>query len=151
MRLTDEERFWSKVDKTDGCWEWTGTLNGKGYGQIRINGRYVKAHRYSWILHNGNSIDGLLVCHKCDNTMCVRPEHLFLGTQSDNMRDCVEKNRFDIRLGEENPVSRLKNVDIPKIRVMLSRGDSLRKIARLFNVHHKTIFNISHNIYWRSV
>jgi len=94
MRKTVEERFWAKVDKTDSCWVWTGATLRRGYGQIRIPVKKAKqAHRLSWEIHNGPIPDGMLVCHKCDNPPCVNPAHLFLGTQSDNNKDCVRKGR----------------------------------------------------------
>jgi hypothetical protein len=91
-------RFWPKVSKSDGCWTWTGKT-GNGYGQIRIAGKgsgLIGAHRLSWALHYGPIPAGLFVCHNCpdgDNPLCVRPEHLFLGTHEQNMADMVAKGR----------------------------------------------------------
>jgi hypothetical protein len=87
------ERFWSKVVKSDGCWEWTACTN-TGYGifALRRNGkRQILAHRFSYELANGPISDGLYICHRCDNPLCIRPDHLFAGTQADNMRDQSEK------------------------------------------------------------
>lgn len=88
----DMQRFWGKVKKADQCWEWQSALV-KGYGQFHYNGKTVLAHRFIWAKTHGAIQDGLFVCHHCDNRKCVRIEHLFLGTQSDNMRDCVNKKR----------------------------------------------------------
>lgn len=91
---TPEERFWHHVSKSDGCWEWTAHRLRRGYGQISITHRdKTSAHRFSWELHFGKIPEGLFVCHKCDNPPCVRPDHLFLGTHQDNVRDRDLKGR----------------------------------------------------------
>lgn len=95
------ERFWDKVSKSDGCWEWMGYLNPKGYGVLAGDrkGRnapkkmYYLAHRLSWEIANGAIPDGKCICHHCDNRKCVRPEHLFLGTRADNTLDMIAKGR----------------------------------------------------------
>jgi len=88
-----ERRFWSKTEKTDGCWKWTAMTVG-GYGRIRIDDRLVGAHQASWRLHFGPVEEGLVVCHNCpggDNPTCVNPSHLYLGTQRQNMQDRSRK------------------------------------------------------------
>lgn len=90
-----EKRFWGLVRKTPKCWEWIGTTNGK-YGTFRINNprSNVYAHRYSWFLSNGEHPDKFKhVCHHCDNVLCVRPDHLFIGTQGENLSDMWNKGR----------------------------------------------------------
>ena len=90
-----EERFWKRVQKTETCWLWTGAKNKKGYGTFYIS-KYepIGAHRFSYLLAEGKSPEELFVCHKCDNPSCVRPDHLFLGTNTDNMRDAKKKGRL---------------------------------------------------------
>ena len=101
---TTEELFWEKVSKSDdddGCWEWTGATRGKDdlqYGVAWDGERKVGAHRYSYELRHGTippggDVRGMCVCHTCDNPLCVNPDHLFLGTHLDNMKDKVKKNR----------------------------------------------------------
>lgn len=91
-------RFFAKVKKTDECWLWTGSVAGNGYGQMSLpngtkRGVLVRVHRYSWVAHNGPIPADLCVLHRCDVRNCVLPEHLFLGTKSDNMKDMVAKGR----------------------------------------------------------
>lgn len=100
VRILD--RFWSRVRQgSDGeCWEWTGARSGLGYGffglphPLGVGSVQVRAHRFAYETATGNSADGLNVCHRCDNPPCCNPAHLFLGTQSDNMRDAANKNRW---------------------------------------------------------
>ena len=85
-------RFWRKVDRSRECWVWTGSTSA-GYGSFNVNGPMVGAHRFAWEWANGPIPAGLRVLHHCDNPLCVRPAHLFVGTQLENMRDMSAKNR----------------------------------------------------------
>ncbi len=87
--LARTERFWAKVHRTEKCWEWQGTRNTRGYGIFGNRG----AHRVAYEFFYGLIPDGLVICHKCDNPPCVRPDHLFAGTRGDNFEDMIRKGR----------------------------------------------------------
>lgn len=93
MQRTIEERFWAKVNKTDGCWEWTAHKLFNGYGRFSIRGATDYSHRVAWELGSGKYPTGKQVLHTCDNPGCVKMDHLFLGTLKENMADRNEKHR----------------------------------------------------------
>ena len=137
-------RFWSKVDVVENqCWLWTGKINKEGgYGRLLVNGKYMQAHRYSWTIHNGDIPSGINVLHNCDITTCVNPSHLFLGTQLDNVHDCLLKGRHVSPKGEDNGNSKLTTEQVEEIRRMYKGrvyGMGYRSIARKFGVSHTLI------------
>lgn len=104
MEAKDIERFWSKVNKSDGCWMWTTGKNRSGYGMFKANKKMFISSRLSYQLQNGEIPKGMFVCHKCDNPSCVNPDYLFLGTPQDNVDDMIAKGRQAIRLGTKKSV-----------------------------------------------
>lgn len=150
MRRTVEERFWSHVNKTDGCWEWTASLRGSGYGQFRVavGTSPVRAHRFVWTLTYGAIPDGLFVCHHCDNRKCVRPDHLFLGTSQHNVADMFRKDRqsgVDRRRGQ----AKLTPKSVIEIReVYAAGGESARQLAERYGVHFTTIIRAVSHKHW---
>ena len=119
-----EERFWRQVKKTPGCWEWMGkSKDHRGYGQIGMGGKGAKqelVHRFSYTLHKGQIPDGLVVMHACDNPRCVNPDHLSVGTKSENTLDAVRKGRWKaippLHCGEDQHSSKLTAEAVRLIR-----------------------------------
>lgn len=152
---SDEDRFWSKVKIGDGCWEWVGTMSTPGYGKLWIKGKkYVSAHRLAWEFRHGEgSIGGLYVLHRCDNRLCVRPGHLFLGTHQDNMNDMVAKGRArsPVIMGEKNGSARLDPQKVREIRRLRENGNSYVEIAELYGVGETTVGSVCNGISWKSV
>ena len=154
---TPRNRFWLNVNKHDDkCWKWQGAKSVQGYGVLNINRKAFKAHRYSWILHFGEIPNDLFICHKCDNPSCVNPDHLFLGTNSDNMKDMREKGRSckgeAHAPGEINGQSKLTKKEVIKIRNLYVTGKYTQKhLGELFNVHNSQISNIVRRKHWKHV
>lgn len=157
-RIPAEIRFWKYVNKTDSCWLWTGATLDFGYGVINLggkNGKAERAHRLSWIMHNGPINDGLLVCHKCDVPACVNPDHLFLGTNADNMADCRLKRRYDRVLrpkGAKHGMSRLLEREVLAIRAEYEQSNpSYRVLAEKYGVSLQQIFRIVKRQSWTCI
>ena len=150
------ERFWAKVQQTDNfhCWNWEGYINPNGYGRIGLGRRadgHEIAHRVSWILHQGPIPKGLCVLHKCDNPTCVNPNHLFLGHQSDNVRDCVKKGRArgGSLKGHFNPNVKLTKRDVGEIRLLYKTGSYFqRELGEIYGVTQAQISSITRGESW---
>jgi hypothetical protein len=145
---TPEQRFWKKVSvQTEGCWGWLAGLDHYGYGVIcNFGTRVVKAHRVSWQLHFGSIPVGLFVCHHCDNRACVRPDHLFLGNNDDNMRDMRKKGRDSH--GEHHPNSKLTDHKVLEIRAR--RGTMTQtQLAQEYGVAPSVIARVQTHDIWK--
>ncbi len=144
-----EDRFWSKVQKTDNCWLWLGSVLKCGYGSFKLNGHTVRAHRIAWMLTYNSIPEGELVCHHCDNGLCMNPEHLFLGTQKDNIRDMITKGRSPTvgkpQLGETNRNAKLTEVEALTI---LKSPLPCKELADLYPVSLSQIYNIKNGYRW---
>lgn len=128
------ERFWEKVDKTGDCWLWTACRTSKGYGQFGIGRRVYPAHRIAFALAFEKPPDSLVVCHRCDNPPCVRPDHLFLGSQSDNLLDAFAKGRGFRLTADRNPNTKLTDEQVATIRERVAAGERYTAIAPAFGV-----------------
>ncbi len=145
------ERFWEKVSITSGCWLWKGARHPFGYGMIgktRSNS-ITTAHRVCWELCRGPIPTGLQVLHRCDNPPCVNPNHLFLGTQKDNMMDCTMKKR--IAYGQRVSSTKLNERDVVTIRQLSKSGISYQKIANEFDISIATAWMAIKRRNWKHV
>jgi plasmid maintenance system antidote protein VapI len=146
--VTLAERFWAKVDTSGDCWLWTGARNRTGYGTFLIRtGVTAKANRLAWELTNGPIPDGLSVLHTCDQPACCRVEHLYLGTQQDNMRDMVTRGRSG--RGEKHR-HKLTAAQVLEIRSRYAAGGTSHiKLAREYGVAYPTISHLLTGRTWR--
>ena len=151
--MSEYNRFinYSMPEPNTGCWLWMGHTNPSNYGNMWFNGTTEKAHRVSWILHNGPIPRGLSVLHRCDMPCCVNPSHLFLGTHKDNMQDMVGKGRHHSQIpGSHRDYGRKLTEDQAReIKSLCHReGMSRHKLAAKFNVHRSTISRLVSGKYW---
>lgn len=146
-------RFWSKVRKASGddCWLWTASAAGKGYGQIKVPGtrRQEYAHRLSYRIHFGDIPDGMMVCHKCDTPLCVRPDHLFLGDAAVNLGDMAAKDRH--LYGERNTEHRLVEAEVNRIFDLADLGWTQGRIAKEVGTGQMNVCRILRGERWRHV
>jgi hypothetical protein len=163
-----EKRFWPRVQKSDGCWLWTGGANSNGYGRFQLNGSQTQATRALWTVTYGPIPDGMVVCHHCDNPPCVRLDHLFLGTRGDNMRDCGSKGRHNSqktpgfgfadpafqkqhgRGGHVRTYAKLTELQVAEIRSLKAGGARPVDLCRQFGMSKSTIWKITTGKTWRT-
>jgi hypothetical protein len=139
-----KERFEQKYIKTPACWEWQAAKNTKGYGKFSVKRSvWEYAHRISYMMYKGDFSQELCVCHKCDNTSYVNPDHLFVGTHSDNNKDAFDKGRHinPIMIGDSNPRSKLTEIQMEEISSRVSKGEKVSELSIEYGVHASTIFS----------
>ena len=136
-------RFWSKATHSNGCWKWTGGLS-HGYGIFRMKSKTRLAHRVAWEMEYGHIPTGMQVCHKCDTPECIRPSHLFLGTQQDNIQDALQKGRRQ----REGYNTKLTKKQVKRIRLDITTN---RILANKYGVHINTIWNIKNKKTWKHI
>lgn len=162
-----EHKFWKSVEKTDGCWLWKAGKSPYGYGKISHGGKGLRAHRVSWELHRGPIPEGMLVLHDCpggDNTSCVNPAHLWLGTDADNIADRERKGRTargdrsgarthpETRpRGEGCYLSKLTEPLVREIRHRAVNGERPAHIARDLSLPRNTVYHIVRRRTWKHV
>jgi len=146
--MTTKERFDAKwtPEPYSGCWLWTGSTKTGTYGAFSVKNFPRFAHRVSWELHRGDIPEGMFVCHSCDTPACVNPDHLFLGTHRDNMKDMRRKSRFPH--GEQHPNSKLTEDQVIAIR---DDNRSHVTIAGDYGVHQVHISRIKRGVRWERV
>ena len=155
-----ESAFWDRVRKTDNCWEFIGTITGGGYGHWK--GMY--AHRYAYELERGRILPGIHACHRCDNPACVRPDHLFLGTHSDNMLDKKLKGRAAAgdrsglrkhperaERGTDRYCAKLNPDKVREIRALRAQGWTLMALGERYGVVYTTILKLLRGRSWAHV
>jgi len=127
-----------------GCLLWTGAKYKDGYGCIGVGrGTALRVHRVTWELEHGPIPPGRLVCHKCDNPLCVNLEHLFLGSPLDNMRDMIQKGRHAQLAGERHPSCKLTDAQVKEIRSLRTEGRKLNDIAAMFNISFQHVLCVA--------
>jgi len=150
-KIPQENRFWPKVDicGDDECWEWLAGKDSCGYGRMRGDNETC-AHRISWELHNCTIPKGMCIMHTCDNPSCVNPKHLFAGTQSDNIKDMIQKGRYvptkKLKKGEMSHNAKLSKLQVRSVWYFkLSLKWSQAKIARHYKVSPMVISRLVNN------
>jgi len=152
------EAFHAKVQHGPGCWVWVGSLTGGGrsqdqYGHLSVAGRVVRAHRFSWEQAYGPIPKGAMVCHRCDNRLCVRPTHLFLGTSAENTADMRAKGRdsFGKNQGERHGRAKLTDEIVKEVRRRHLAGESERILSREFGISRSWLGYIVRREAWTHI
>lgn len=146
-----KKRFMSKVDKTSSCWLWTASVfTRSGRARATLGTRSVVAARVSFVLFKG-AIGDKLVCHTCDNILCVNPKHLFLGTPKTNMQDMIQKGRKFLTQVNLNWSTKLTEKEVREIRKLHKRGFGYTYLSRKFNVSHSNIGLIIRRVTWHHI
>lgn len=131
-------------EPNSGCWLWMGAPTSVGYGVMQINRKKISAHRYAYELHIGPIPHGKWILHRCDNRLCVNPEHLYPGTSDDNIADKMRRLRHTY--GQNHPFAKLSEKDALAIKLL---PGTHQEIANLYRVHRVTITDIKSGRNWR--
>ncbi len=167
QRVNKEGPIPSHVPELGKCWAWTAPLNPDGYGMYSYERRSIGAHRVSYYLRHGRPTDKTMqVLHKCDNPACVNPDHLFLGTQKDNIQDCIKKGRHTVPFldpkwskkrmectprGIHNGMAKMNPESVKELRQLRSQGWSYRSLMDKYGITMRAVACIVKRITWRHV
>lgn len=158
---TERDRFYGYVDRgaDEECWIWLGPLRSNGYGQFNLTSpkgtvrRSVAAHRYAMSLVAGwEAIDSMLVCHHCDNPPCCNPAHLFIGTHTDNMQDCLAKGRHGFgrtsRPGESSKIAKITEAEAREIIWARAAGETCKALGERMGLSPVHVWRIGKGLRW---
>lgn len=149
QRPTAEERFWAKVQKGAGCWEWHGYRRPSGHGVFAASrGRRVSAHAFALELSTGVPTPaGMEACHRCDNPPCVNPRHIYYGTRQQNIDDAWARSRCAV--GQDRPAAKLRDEQVVEIRERYAAGESAKDLASEFSIAVVTLRHIVLGLKWK--
>ena len=148
---TTPETFWDKVDweaETE-CWLWTGAKLPHGYGTVCLNRQRLYAHRYAWAFVNGPIPKGLNILHKCDVPACINPDHLYAGTQRENLIDCIRRGRANRVRGSAHGQSKLTEDQVLELRKERTKGLSYAKLGKHFGISETQARSIVLGTWWK--
>lgn len=131
-----------------GCWIYT---VGTRYGKIKIGKKHSSAHRYSYEIHYGKIFDEKVICHTCDIKLCVNPEHLFIGTQKDNIQDMLSKERDNRPKGSRNHFSKVTEEQVIGIKELLKKGFGVKEVSEIYKVAYSLIAQIKYGKSWKHI
>lgn len=147
-------RFWAQVQKGDGCWEWQGFRDGDGYGSFWDTGRSQRAHRWALAESLGRPLlPGVQACHRCDNPPCVRPDHLFEGTNAENSADRASKGRtggFASRKGQAHTQAKLTSEAVEDLRTLYAAGAAYEDVIELSGLSESVVHRLLRGQIWKS-
>lgn len=146
-----KQKILDKVTKKDsGCWEFSGSTR-SGYGRMRYMGKTISLHREAYKQFKGEIPEGLSVLHHCDNRCCCNPDHLYLGTQADNIKDIFARNRQKSPIGMRNGNAKLTDIRAKMAKFLCSKGYPYKEIGSLFDVNEETIGSVARGHRWKHI